>query len=129
MAKVPGVTAVLDAADYISEVRNALAKMKTLEQGQKLIVTELSELEKRVRELEASLREAKSDIRLEAVKETQTIVNAVQGQLYGRITDVSVEIDRIKRHLSEKILTADNQSLIGSDGEDKSETTDSDSTK
>lgn len=126
---MPGVTAVLDAADYISEVRNALAKMKTLEQGQKLIVTELSELEKRVRELEASLREAKSDIRLEAVKETQTIVNAVQGQLYGRITDVSVEIDRIKRHLSEKILTADNQSLIGSDGEDKSETTDSDSTK
>lgn len=53
--------------------------------------------DRRLRELEAGLREARSDIRLDAVKETQAIVNSVQGNLYEEIRALAVKVDRIER--------------------------------
>ncbi len=66
-----------------------------MEDGQKQIVDALSTLDQRVRELEAGLREAKSDIRLEALRETQNAVNGVQGIMYEKIVDLSVRVDRL----------------------------------
>lgn len=90
-----GFDKILKAADIISDVRKAFEKIKTLEDGQKQIVDALSALDKRVRELEAGLREAKSDIRLEALRETQHAVNSVQGTIYEKIVDLSVRVDRL----------------------------------
>ena len=65
-----GFETILKAADLISEVRRAFAKIENLESGQKHIADALVALDKRVRELEAGLREAKAEIMLEAIRET-----------------------------------------------------------
>jgi predicted RNase H-like nuclease (RuvC/YqgF family) len=97
MARVPGLSTILDAAELISDVRRAFSKIENLEIGQRRLADELVELERRVRELEASMREAKAEIRLDVVKQTQEIVNSVQGQLYKELKEVSIEVDRLKR--------------------------------
>ncbi len=89
--------AILKAADVISETRRAFAKIENLERNQKDLSDALASLDKRVRELEAGLREAKAEIKLEAVKETQAIVNSVQGQLYQELRSVTVAVDRLAR--------------------------------
>ena len=92
-----GIKTILDAADLIADVRNAFSKIEHLEAGQKRLLEVLEAQDRRIRELEAGLREARSDIRLDAVKETQSIVNAVQGRLYEEIRALSVAVDRMSR--------------------------------
>lgn len=89
--------AILKAADVISETRRAFAKIENLERNQVDLSNALAALDKRVRELEAGLREARADIKLEAVKETQAIVNSVQGQLYQELRSITVAVDRLNR--------------------------------
>jgi predicted RNase H-like nuclease (RuvC/YqgF family) len=67
-----GIKTILDAADLIADVRNAFSKIEHLEAGQKRLLEVLEAQDRRIRELEAGLREARSDIRLDAVKETQS---------------------------------------------------------
>jgi predicted RNase H-like nuclease (RuvC/YqgF family) len=93
-----GIDTILKAADLISEIRRAFTKIENLESGQKHLADALSALDKRVRELEAGLREAKAEIKFEAIKETQSIVNSVQGHLYQRINEVSISLDRLSRN-------------------------------
>ena len=91
------IKTILEAADLIAEVRNAFSKIEHLEAGQMRLLEVLEAQDRRIRELEAGLREARSDIRLDAVKETQSIVNAVQGRLYEEIRALSIAVDRISR--------------------------------
>jgi predicted RNase H-like nuclease (RuvC/YqgF family) len=92
------IDTILKFADVISEIRRAFAKIENLESGQKYLADALSALDKRVRELEAGLREAKAEIKFEAIKETQSIVNSVQGHLYQQIREVSISLDRLSRN-------------------------------
>lgn len=92
MSKVPGLDAILSAADLISDIRKAFSKIDSLESSQKNLADALLRLDTRVRELEAGLREAKSEIKLEAVKEAQGIVNSVQSNLYSEIKGLSVQM-------------------------------------
>ena len=39
----------------------------------------------------------RAELQRDAMAETQAAVNAVQGQFYQRLTDLAVEIDRLKR--------------------------------
>lgn len=96
-----GIETILKAADLIAEIRRAFVKIENLEAGQKQLTEVLGTLDKRVRELEAGLREARSEIKLEAVKETQSILNSVQGRMYQEIKDVSIALDRIRRTASD----------------------------
>lgn len=91
-----GLETILNAADFISQLRGALARIDNLETGSKVLADANSALEKRVRELEALLREAKSEIRLEAVKETHTAINAVQGQFNQDLRELAVKVDRLE---------------------------------
>lgn len=98
MAKVPGIETILGAADLISDVRRAFSRIEALEKSQKDVADALLRLDARVRELEAGLREAKSDIKLEAVKEAQGIVNSVQSSLYSQLRDLSVEMKSLSEN-------------------------------
>ena len=96
MAKIPGLDQILSAADLISDIRKAFTRIEGLEKSQKDVSDALLRLDARVRELEAGLREAKSEIKLEAVKEAQGIVNSVQSSLYSELKDLSVKIHGIE---------------------------------
>jgi peptidoglycan hydrolase CwlO-like protein len=91
---------ILKAADLISEIRKAFTKIENLENGQKYLADAVSALDKRVRELEAGLREAKAEIKFEAIKETQSIVNSVQGHLYQEIKQVAIDLNRLNQNPS-----------------------------
>ena len=95
-----GVDKILKAADVISETRKAFEKIANLEEGQKRLADTLAALDGRVRELEAGLREAKSDIKLEAVKEAQATVNGSQGQIYQRMVDIETRLSGIKSDIA-----------------------------
>lgn len=90
-----GFETILKAADLIADVRKAFAKIENLEQGQRHLSDAIAMLDKRVREAEASLREARAEIRLDAVKEAQAVVNGVQGQLYSELRQFAVQVDRL----------------------------------
>jgi predicted nucleic acid-binding Zn-ribbon protein len=87
---------MLTIAEAITDGHRAFAKIENLEHGQKALADAPSALEKRVRELEAGLREAKAETKLEAIRETQSIVNSVPGHLYQEIKQVSIGFDRLK---------------------------------
>lgn len=92
-----GFESILKAADLIADIRKAFAKIENLEQGQRRLADAVETLDRRVREVEAGLREARAEIKLDAVKETQAIVNGVQGQLYGELRSLAITVDRLGR--------------------------------
>jgi len=94
-----GFESILKAADLIADIRKAFAKIENLEQGQRRLADAVETLDRRVREVEAGLREARAEIKLDAVKETQAIVNSVQGQLYGEMRGLAVAVDRLGRSI------------------------------
>lgn len=93
-----GIKTIVEAAELIAEVRSAFARIESLQEAQKKMMDVIEQQDKRIRELEASLREVRSEVKFEALKETQSIVNAVQGQLYSEIKNLSVAVDRMDRH-------------------------------
>jgi hypothetical protein len=97
---VAGLDAILKAADLIADVRKAFSKIENLEQGQRQLAGAVEALDRRLREQEASLRESRAEIRLDAVKETQAIVNGVQGQIYHELRSLAVSVDRLGRAAS-----------------------------
>lgn len=92
-----GFESILKAADLIAEVRRALTKIEELQDGQRQLANAVETLDRRVREVEAGLRETRAEVKLDAIKEAQSIVNAVQGQLYGELRSLAVTVDRLGR--------------------------------
>ena len=92
-----GMQDILRAADLISDIRKVFGKIENLEKGQKEIAEAISTLDKRLREVEAGLRETRSEAKYEAVKEASNIVTAVQTHLYREIKDLAVDVDRLNR--------------------------------
>ena len=99
-----GFETILKAADLIADIRRAFAKIENLEQGQRQLADAVASLDRRVREVEAGLREARAEIKLDAVKETQAIVNSVQGQLYGELRQLAVQVDRLVLNAGRPVL-------------------------
>lgn len=115
-----GFETILKAADLIADVRRAFAKIENLEHGQRQLADALTALDQRMREVEVGLREARAEIRLDAVKETQAIVNSVQGQLYGELRQLAVQVDRLGPTVG-RVVLGDQRTADG--GEDGSEGT------
>ena len=93
--------AILDAADVISEVRGALEKIRGLAEAQKQLADTIDAVDKRVQNLEGRLDIARAEIKLEAVKETQAIVNSVQGGFYDRLTTIAERLGHLERQAVE----------------------------
>jgi hypothetical protein len=90
-----GMEKILNAADLISEVRKTFARLEGLETSIKDLADATVRLDTRLREVEAGLREAKAEICLEAVKETQGIVNSVQAAVFSQIMDTNLKLQSL----------------------------------
>lgn len=95
MAKIPGVDSILQAADLISEVRKTFTRLDAIERTQRDLASAIERMDNRLREVEAGLREARAEIKLEAVKEAQSIINSVQSGLYSKIIDISAQVQNL----------------------------------
>lgn len=119
---VAGFESILKAADLIADVRKAFSKIEDLQEGQRQLARAVETLDRRVREVEAGLRETRAEVKLDAVREAQSIVNAVQGRLYGELRDISVAVDRLGRE-GPVALEAKARGIVGgrgsSDGSDR----------
>jgi cell fate (sporulation/competence/biofilm development) regulator YmcA (YheA/YmcA/DUF963 family) len=80
--------AASDLADHLQVIEN----IKALQQAQKELADAIKIIGERVREIQSELRALKAETTLEALRETQTIVNAVQGGLNQRIEDLAVKV-------------------------------------
>jgi hypothetical protein len=80
--------AAQDLVDHLKLVEN----VKALQIAQKELADAFTRLDERVRAMEAELRAAKAAIRSDALRETQNIVNAVQGGLNQRFQDLAVDL-------------------------------------
>ncbi len=83
---------VAKAAQDIADHLNLVDNVKALQELQKELSDSVSRLDERLRAVEAELRAAKAEIRSDALRETQNIVNAVQGGLNQRIQDLAVDL-------------------------------------
>ena len=67
-----------------------------LQQAQKEIANAISALDSRIRNMEADMRALKAETKFDALKETQQMINAVQGAFNDKLTDVSVRLSRVE---------------------------------
>jgi hypothetical protein len=72
--------------------------VKALQLAQKEIANAVAALDVRLRRIEAELLVVKAETKLEAVKETQQMLNAVQGAFHEKLTDLTVRIAHVERH-------------------------------
>ncbi len=114
-----GLKAVGDIAELITETRRVFERIGSLETSLKNIVATIDTMDKRLREVEATVREVKFEAKYEAVKEAQGIVNSVQSAIYQKITELSVELDRTSRQMPRdtQILLTAPPSTDGKDGD------------
>jgi Asp-tRNA(Asn)/Glu-tRNA(Gln) amidotransferase C subunit len=91
---------IASTAQEIAAHLQIVDHIKALQQGQKEIVDSMAELSDRLREMEAGLRAIKAETMLETAKETQRMLHSVQGGFYDRITDLTVQVDRLERQAS-----------------------------
>jgi predicted nucleic acid-binding Zn-ribbon protein len=82
-------------ADEVARHATLVENVKSLQEQQKVLADALSQLGDRIRNLEADMKVIKAEVKFEALKETQLIVNAVQGNLNERIERLTLHVSRI----------------------------------
>ncbi len=82
-----------EIADHLMLVEN----VKALQQGQKEMADAIAALDTRLRHIEADIRAVKSEAKFEAVKETQQMLNSVQGAFHEKLTDLTVRVAHVER--------------------------------
>lgn len=83
------------AADLAQDIANHLQlpeQIRSLQTAQKEIADAIRRLEGRINEIEVELRVLKAEAKLDALREAQAVVNAVQGNLNQRIEDLAVKV-------------------------------------
>jgi hypothetical protein len=88
---------VAKAAQEIADHLKLIEHVKALQTGQKDLAAAIARLDDRLRMIEAEIRSIRSETALQAVREAQSIVNAVQGHLNERIEKVAVDV-AVLRH-------------------------------
>jgi len=85
--------AAKEVAGYLEVIEN----IKALQEAQKKLGDAIKALDERLRNLEVELKVMRADVRVDALRETQTIVNAVQGSLNQRIEDLAIKVAVMER--------------------------------
>ncbi len=92
---------IAKAAAELADHLQIIDTVRSLQVGQKELADAIKSLGEQVRDIQTDLRALKAETRLEALRETQTIVNAVQGGLNQRIEALAVKIAVVENGLSE----------------------------
>jgi predicted nucleic acid-binding Zn-ribbon protein len=87
-----------EIADHLMLVEN----VRALQQGQKEMANAIASLDDRIRKMEADMRAVKAEAKFEAIKETQQMLNAVQGAFHDKLTDLTVRIAQVERQEDSK---------------------------
>lgn len=102
-----------EIADHLMIVEN----VKALQQAQKDLANAVASLDGRLSKIEAGLVAVKAETKFEAVKETQQMLNAVQGAFHEKLTDLTVRIANVERQEPSKTpLIALSSAATGGDG-------------
>jgi cell fate (sporulation/competence/biofilm development) regulator YmcA (YheA/YmcA/DUF963 family) len=83
---------VAEAAQELADHLKLIDHVKALQTGQKEIGEAIAKLGDRIRDIEREMSVLKAETRLEALKEAQSVVYAVQGNLNQRLEDLAVRI-------------------------------------
>ena len=90
--KMWGRDQISKAAQEVADHLQIVEHVKALQQGQRDLSNAVARLDDRIRNIEINLRALKAETALDAIKETQSIVNAVQGSLNQRIENLAVKV-------------------------------------
>jgi predicted nucleic acid-binding Zn-ribbon protein len=88
---------IAKAAEEVAKHARLVEHVQALQEGQKDLANAIAALGNRMSALEVELRAAKAETKLEAVKETQQILNAVQGGFYDRLSDLSAKVSQLQQ--------------------------------
>lgn len=94
--------AAKELADHLQVIEN----IKSLQEAQKKLAEAINVLDHRLRNIEVELNVLRADVRVDALRETQSIVNSVQGSLNQRIEDLAIKVAVIE-HRSARPTQAD----------------------
>jgi cell fate (sporulation/competence/biofilm development) regulator YmcA (YheA/YmcA/DUF963 family) len=83
---------VAEAAQELADHLQLIDHVKALQTGQKEIAEAISKLGDRIRILETDMSVLKAETKLEALKEAQSVVYAVQSGLNQRIESLAVRV-------------------------------------
>lgn len=88
--------AARELADHLEMAQH----IKVLQQGQKEIVDAMATLNKRLNDIDSSLQAIKAETKLDAIKETQAMLNAVQGGFYEKLQGLAISVSNIERDIA-----------------------------
>jgi cell fate (sporulation/competence/biofilm development) regulator YmcA (YheA/YmcA/DUF963 family) len=77
---------IAKTAQELADTLQVVQHVKALQQGQKEIVDAMAKLSDRIRDMESSLKAIKAETMHETSKETQQVLNSVQGGFFDRLT-------------------------------------------
>jgi hypothetical protein len=78
--------------DEVGAYLKVIDHIKELQAAQREMADSIQRVGDRVQALEIEFRALKAEIRTETLRETQSIVNAVQGQFYKNLQDIAVDV-------------------------------------
>lgn len=87
---------IAKAAEEVAKHARLVEHVEALQVGQKEMAKAIAALGDRMTALEAELRAARAEIKLDAVKETQQILNSVQGGFYDKLSDLSAKVSQLQ---------------------------------
>jgi len=112
-----GTKKIAEAAKDLADYLQILESIKSLQAGQKQIADAIRALDDRIRGLEIELKVSKSEAKVDALRETQSIVNAVQGGLNQRLEDLAVKVAVIERDVSRRHMESGIPLVLRKDNE------------
>lgn len=86
---------IAEAAEELSAHLRATDHIKALQEGQKLLADEISNINQRLDRIESNLKEVGKDAVVEALREAQTLVSRNQDGIYERLSKAEIHIDRM----------------------------------
>jgi CII-binding regulator of phage lambda lysogenization HflD len=92
---MPGIFSrkgIAEAAKELSNHLQLVEHVKALQTGQKDLADAIASLGQRLNKLEAQVQAVRADTKLDAIREVQTIVNSVQGNLNQRIETLAIKV-------------------------------------
>jgi len=106
--------AASELADHLQVIEN----VRALQTGQKELANAIKSLADQVQELRVEVHVMRADVRLDTLRETQNIVNAVQGGLNQRIEALAVKVAVVENSYPDRPSGTIHRLISGGEGSD-----------